>query len=193
VTLCRFVARYSKHNKTIIQYTIWEITNIMQSQHKEYDSDPEDWAILRFICPFFLVCEWLKKPAVLLGESLWLATDILMFPSLPARGRGESLCRLSAAWVCGSARGDFPYIVLGKAYGGVCVKMLWRHCTWSLDRHMSCLGICEILGGPIARNLGILTCFDIRKFTCDWQCISCYADMEISLIVWCGEVGICRA
>jgi hypothetical protein len=44
-----------------------------------------------------------------------------MFPSLPAGGRGESLCRLSAAWVGGSARGDFPYVALGEAYGEVCV------------------------------------------------------------------------
>jgi hypothetical protein len=67
---------------------------------------------------------------------------------------------------------------------------LLRHCAWSRDRRMSCLGSREILGGAIARNFGIVTCFDIRKFTCDWQCKCCYADMEISLIVWCGEVGI---
>jgi hypothetical protein len=84
-----------------------------------------------FICvePFFvvlvllfLVCEWLNNPAALLGESLWLATDVPMFPSLPAGGCGEPLCCLfiaSSAWE--DSRG-FPSRSLGRGLPGI----VWR-------------------------------------------------------------------
>jgi hypothetical protein len=98
----------------------------------------------------FLVCEWLKKPAVLLGESLWLAIDLTMFPFfLPAGGRGVQLSRLSAALCAWGCSWDFPHVALAEGRCG-----LGTLC-WRLDCSVVVFfAVLKFSGGAIVRKLG---------------------------------------